>query len=138
MTHTNVLIVDVHHQSSALLKSLLLGRHLGVSVSADLSEVPCKLDTGLFDLVCMDLSDPSNEQIDFLNNLKQVVPELPVITITRKDLAELKCLSSFKIIEKPLYLSRFITLLREEIKHLNDFKVNGRIKSLSLCLQILA
>lgn len=128
MGHINVLVVDTHHQSSALLKSLLLGRRLGVSVSTDLDEAQLKLNTGLFDLVCMDISKPTNEQIGFLNTLKKGLPQTPVITITEKDTSELKCLSFFKIIEKPLYLSRVINLLKEEIKYLNDFKEGKTIK----------
>lgn len=128
MSHINVLVVDTHHQSSALLKSLLLGQRLGVSTSTDLDEAHSKLETGLFDLVCMDISKPNNEQMGFLNSLRKSLPQTPVITITDKDTTELKCLSSFKIIEKPLYLSRVINLLKEEIKYLNDFKEGKTIK----------
>jgi len=54
-------------------------------------------------------------------------------------MAELKCLSFFKIIQKPLYLSRVINILKEEIKHLMEFKASRLVKRvINLPVDIMA
>ena len=114
---SNILIVDPKEQSGALLKSILRGKNYGVSVSESFNEAVRKINTGLFDLVCIDSDRPGQEEKAFLADIKEIIPDLPVIAVSEKEEISL---SGVELLAKPLSISDFAeavyTLLKAPVK----------------------
>ena len=77
----NILIVDQLQQTGALMKSML-NNYYGVSLSDDFSEAMKKLETALFDMVVMEVERLNSDTEKFLNQTKEILPNLPILIMT--------------------------------------------------------
>lgn len=102
---SNILLIDPKYQSSALLRVVLAYRDYGVSVSDNFHEAICKINTGLFDLICLDADNPGEKEKVFIQEAKKNIPDLPVIVISESDSAVIG--EWAKIISRPIRLADF-------------------------------
>lgn len=130
----NILVVDGADQSCALVKSVLMGQDYGVSVSTTYEDALNKLETGLFDLVCLDTEDKSYAK--FLKSAREVWADLPIIALTENPLPEIK--EVFRCIPKPLSLSLFTRTVREGIEQLNTLGQKPSHRRLNLPAELSA
>ena len=82
MTNTNVLILDNEACPAYLLRALLRGRGHGASISEDFEEARRKLETGLFDMLAVDLTEPTKEAQELIRFTNDLLPGLPVLVLS--------------------------------------------------------
>ena len=80
----NILVVDRERTSGFLIKSILLGRGCGVSLSPTLKDARAKLHTGLFDALVLDVGEPEHE-MPLIEEAHALLPGFPVVAVFRDD-----------------------------------------------------
>jgi CheY-like chemotaxis protein len=129
----NILVVDPNGDYGSLVKGVLMSKHFGVSVSMELSEAQDKINTGLFDIICVDTDSPKANS--FINEASILVPDAPIITLSEKADA-LKTV--FRNITKPISLADLIKAVREGTTRLDDMKYAFAHKGLVLPAELAA
>lgn len=110
---TNILVIDSLGECGILVKGVLMGKYYGVSLSCDYNEANQKLNTGLFDIVCLNTNDTAHKK--FLNELRHNLPGLPVIALAEGSLSENTQGKIFRSIPKPLNITQLTTVVKEAI-----------------------
>lgn len=110
----NILVIDSLEECGILVKGVLMGKYYGVSLSCDYDEANQKLNTGLFDIVCLNTDDAAHKK--FLNELRHNLPNLPVIALAEGPLSENTQGKIFRSIPKPLNITRLTTAVKEAIE----------------------
>lgn len=125
----NILVVDTAEEYGSLIKGVLLSRHLGVSVSSELSEAREKLSTGLFDMLCLDVDMPKADS--FIDTVKEFIPHSPIIGLSDKGSDRV-----FRVIPKPLSLTTLIRCVEEAINHLEQTQYQATHRPLVLPVEL--
>ncbi|MBI4835234.1 MAG: response regulator transcription factor [Planctomycetes bacterium] len=129
----NILVVDPNGDYGSLVKGVLMSKHFGVSVSMELSEAQDKINTGLFDIICVDTDAP--KVTGFINEANGLVPEAPIITLSEKEDTMKKV---FRNITKPISLADLIKAVRESTTRLDGIKCASAHKGLVLPVELAA
>jgi len=127
----NILVVDPANEYGSLIKGVIMSRHFGVSVSNELSEAKDKLNTGLFDMFCIDNDVRGTDK--FIDEVKDVIPSAPVISLIEKEYADPKI---FRCVTKPLSLSAFIRAVSDGVAYLDEQKYKAQHQGSSLPAEI--
>lgn len=131
---TNILVIDPLLECGVLVKGVLMGQHYGISLSSDYDEARQKLNTGLFDIICINAGETAF--IKFLNEAKDNLPDLPVIVLAERPLAENSLEKIFRAIPKPLSITRLTTTVKEAVEHLKGIQQKAQHRSLTLPTEI--
>lgn len=129
----NILVVDPASEYGSLIKGVLMSRHFGISVSTELSEAKEKLDTGLFDIICVDCDTRGTDK--FITETKQTIPNTPIITLSEKADESNKV---FRVINKPISLAVLVRSIRESVTYLEEQHYQSQHKGLVLPVEITA
>lgn len=129
----NILVVDPATEYGSLIKGVLMSRHFGVSVSTELSEAKGKLDTGLFDIICIDYDSRGTDK--FVNETKHNAPDMPIISFSEKANDSDRF---FRVINKPISLATFVRSIRESVTYLEEKNYQFQHKGLMLPVEITA
>lgn len=120
----NILVIDTQECSCFFIKSILLGRHYRVSISSMLRDARDKINTGLFDVIVMDLSRAEQEEKDFVKEVNDSMPCIPVIGIIEQGEnfdAELKLSET---LNKPIRVRPVIEAVYRAASALGEHKQN--------------
>jgi len=131
---TNILVVDPLLECGVLVKGVLMGKQYGVSLSSDYDEAMQKLNTGLFDIICIDTDDTAH--VRFLNQVKNLIPDVPAIALTEKQLPAGKETKIFSSIPKPLSIIRLTNTVKDAVKHLKGIRQKDQHCVLNLPAEI--
>lgn len=114
---TNILVVDTREECGSLIKGVLMGHTYGVSLSDSYDEAQQKLDTGLFDLICL---NEDNNSPGFIKEAVNLIPDLPIITIGEDEKPASEATKIFKVLTRPVNLIRLTAAVREAVRFLNN------------------
>jgi CheY-like chemotaxis protein len=114
---TNILVVDTREECGSLVKGVLMGHTYGVSLSDSYDEAQQKLETGLFDLICL---NEDNNSPGFIKEAVHLIPDLPIITIGEDEKPVSEATKIFKVLTRPVNLIRLTAAVREAVRFLNN------------------
>ncbi len=77
----NALIFDAERGPCYLVRSILLGKKIAVSIATSIDEARQKIETGLFDMLFASVSGESETELAFLRHVSVLLPGLPIVTI---------------------------------------------------------
>lgn len=77
----NALIFDAERGPCYLVRSILLGKNIGVSIATTAEDAQRKIETGLFDMLFANISEGSETELAFLRLVGELQPGLPIVTI---------------------------------------------------------
>jgi CheY-like chemotaxis protein len=130
MGQVNVLIADIQNTCAFFLKSVLSRDGYGISISMDEEEALAKIGTGLFDIVICDLDFSSDKSFEFISEVNDLVPGLPVIIATDWALKyPLRGLDVFAVMDKPLRIAKIREVMvraRQAVTALEDLRRSAR------------
>ena len=109
----NILIVDQLQQTGALMKSML-NNYYGVSLSDDFSEAMKKLETALFDMVVMEVERLNSDTEKFLNQTKEILPNLPILIMTEHQ-DNFQAIKSVKMIARPFRCANLMSTIYDTL-----------------------
>ncbi|MDI6732667.1 MAG: response regulator [Planctomycetota bacterium] len=95
----NILIVDHLQETGVLIKSIL-SSYYGTSLSEDFSDAVKKIETGLFDLVIMEVERLNSDTGKFVERVRNLIPQFPIIVISGKA-EDLHSLNNVEFLTRP-------------------------------------
>jgi CheY-like chemotaxis protein len=123
---TNILVVDTAECSCFLVRSILLGKRYGVSMSTTAEDARMKIETGLFDLVYVDLSAADKKSLEFVQYVNELLPGLPIVALYREESEDkLDGLSFYRKVQKPISVTSIIDAARHAIEDLVRKSIAG-------------
>ena len=114
---TNILVIDTREECGSLVKGVLMSHTYGVSLSDSYDEAQQKLDTGLFDLICL---NEDNNSPGFIKEAIHLIPDLPIITIGENEKPISEATKIFKVLTRPVNLIRLTAAVREAVRFLDN------------------
>ncbi|MBI3098390.1 MAG: PilZ domain-containing protein [Planctomycetes bacterium] len=135
----HILIVDPAECSCFLVKSILLGKRYGVSISTDLREARLKLETGLFDALFVDFSGSLEDEAALVRDANDILPGMPVLALYREEAApDLAGCDIFAAIPKPVRVSAVSDSTRRALAHVLAPSRPRRKRAVSLPVEVSA
>lgn len=135
----HILVVDPAECSCFLVKSILLGKRYGVSISTDLREARMKLETGLFDALFIDFSGSLEDETALIRDANDLLPGMPVIALYREEAPpDLNGCDVFAAIPKPVRVSAVSDATRRALAHVLAPSRPRRKRAVSLAVEVTA
>ena len=124
---TNILIADPREQSGYFLRSLFRGQKHRVMIAIDASYAKELLDTGLFDILVVDLAVDEPQIYSIVDYAELWLPMMPIIAVTNAQSSfSLNAKRFTSIIERPLQGKQINDALGRALKQFEEKWTNRR------------
>lgn len=123
----HLLIADPEECSCFLMKSILLGKRYGVSISTRMEDARMKLETGLFDGMVVDFAGDSEEIGGLVKFANDLLPAMPVLALYRENaVPDLSDLRVFATLTKPIRVSAVCEAVRQAMGGVGSAPGSGK------------
>ncbi|MGE0434857.1 MAG: PilZ domain-containing protein [Planctomycetota bacterium] len=125
---TNVLIADLFEESAWLLRAILRGRRDKVSVATRAEDALDLLETGMYDLLLVDLTTPVPDSLAIVQYARKILPGMPIVAVTNPSGAIPPLPGVVALIRRPIDGPRVKQALAMAAAHLDRAWINRRSK----------
>ena len=123
----NILIADLRGKSAYFLKAFYKGSGHKVIIASDVNRAKMLIETGVFDILVVDLTVADVEILSVVNHAQNLIPVMPIIAVTSKDCINKTVKSKiFSLIYKPISTEQIGKTLADALNFIDMTCVNKR------------